>query len=116
MTLILCSLFHVVVDTDVTAQTVLEIMLKERTGRVTFMPLNRLHPKNPPSPNAQDAIPLIDKLNFDPMYEKALQQVFEIDCSKVWIEVNILSSTYYSFTTYLCMFLPVVVLLTAHVR
>lgn len=80
MTLILCSLFHVVVDTDVTAQTVLEIMLKERTGRVTFMPLNRLHPKNPPSPNAQDAIPLIDKLNFDPMYEKALQQVFGKTC------------------------------------
>lgn len=55
-------------------------MIKEKTGRVTFMPLNRLHPKNPPSPNAQDAIPLIDKLRFDPMHLKAFQQVFGKTC------------------------------------
>lgn len=55
-------------------------MIKEKTGRVTFMPLNRLHPKNPPTPNAQDAIPLIDKLRFDPMHLKAFQQVFGKTC------------------------------------
>ena len=55
-------------------------MLRERTGRVTFMPLNRLRPKNPPLPNAQDAIPLLDKLRFDPMYLKAFQQVFGKTC------------------------------------
>lgn len=55
-------------------------MIKERTGRVTFMPLNRLHPKNPATPNAQDAIPLIDKLRFDPAYAKAFQQVFGKTC------------------------------------
>ncbi|KAG5726886.1 Chromosome segregation protein sudA [Termitomyces sp. T112] len=74
------SLFHVVVDNDETASRVLDIMMKEKTGRVTFMPLNRLKPKNPPTPNAQDAEPLINKLRFDPKFEKAFQQVFGKTC------------------------------------
>lgn len=55
-------------------------MLKEKTGRVTFMPLNRLKPKNPTPPNAQDAIPLIDKLQYDITHQKAIQQVFGKTC------------------------------------
>jgi structural maintenance of chromosome 3 (chondroitin sulfate proteoglycan 6) len=55
-------------------------MIKEKTGRVTFMPLNRLKPKNPPVPNAQDAEPLINKLRFDSAYDKAFQQVFGKTC------------------------------------
>lgn len=55
-------------------------MIKEKTGRVTFMPLNRLKPKNPPTPNAQDAEPLINKLQFDSTYDKAFQQVFGKTC------------------------------------
>ncbi|KAF5351584.1 hypothetical protein D9758_007209 [Tetrapyrgos nigripes] len=74
------SLFHVVVDNDGTASKVLDIMLKEKTGRVTFMPLNRLKPKNPPIPNAADAIPLIEKLKFDEAHSKAFQQVFGKTC------------------------------------
>ncbi|KAF8073454.1 structural maintenance of chromosome protein 3 [Lyophyllum atratum] len=74
------SLFHVVVDTDETASKVLDIMIKEKTGRVTFMPLNRLKPKNPPAPNAQDAEPLINKLRYDNRFEKAFQQVFGKTC------------------------------------
>lgn len=74
------SLFHVVVDTDETASKVLDVMIKEKTGRVTFMPLNRLKPKNPPTPNAQDAEPLINKLQFDSTYDKAFQQVFGKTC------------------------------------
>ena len=34
-----------VVDTDATATRVLDIMQRERAGRVTFMPLNRLRTK-----------------------------------------------------------------------
>ncbi|KIJ60275.1 hypothetical protein HYDPIDRAFT_43407 [Hydnomerulius pinastri MD-312] len=77
------SLFHVVVDTDETASKVLDIMLKEKTGRVTFMPLNRLKPKPPTSsaPPAQDALPLIDKIRFDAAHQKAFQQVF----GKTWV-------------------------------
>jgi structural maintenance of chromosome 3 (chondroitin sulfate proteoglycan 6) len=74
------SLFHVVVDTDETASKVLDVMIKEKTGRVTFMPLNRLKPKNSPTPNAQDAEPLINKLRFDSTYDKAFQQVFGKTC------------------------------------
>lgn len=74
------SLFHVVVDTDETASRVLDIMLKEKTGRVTFMPLNRLKPKDVTYPNAPDAIPLIDKLRFDPQHSKAFRQVFGKTC------------------------------------
>ncbi|TFK63131.1 structural maintenance of chromosome protein 3 [Pluteus cervinus] len=70
------SLFHVVVDTDETASKVLEVMIKEKTGRVTFMPLNRLKPKNPVVPDTDDCEPLVNKLRFDPAYAKAFSQVF----------------------------------------
>lgn len=68
------------VDTDETASRVLDVMLKEKTGRVTFMPLNRLNPRNPPTPNEDDAEPLIDKMRYDPKFEKAFQQVFGKTC------------------------------------
>lgn len=70
------SLFHYVVDTDETATTVLEILQKEKAGRVTFMPLNRLRSKAINMPRASDTIPMIDKLQYDPAYERAFQHVF----------------------------------------
>jgi len=70
------SLFHYVVDTDETATTVLEILQKEKAGRVTFMPLNRLRSKPLNMPRASDTIPMIDKLQYDPAYESAFQHVF----------------------------------------
>ncbi|KAF9921918.1 Structural maintenance of chromosomes protein 3 [Linnemannia zychae] len=70
------SLFHVVVDTEDTATRVLEALNKEKAGRVTFMPLNRLNPKPSTYPEANDAIPMIRKLTFDPKYTKAFEQVF----------------------------------------
>ncbi|KAI6114290.1 RecF/RecN/SMC [Pisolithus sp. B1] len=75
------SLFHVVVDTDETASKVLDIMLKEKTGRVTFMPLNRLKPKAATLPPNQDALPLLEKIRFDATHQKAFQQVF----GKTWV-------------------------------
>lgn len=75
-----CSLFHVVVDTDATASELMQTMVKERTGRVTFVPLNRIHPTLPQYPSGQDAIPLIDKLQFDPVHRPALEQVFGKTC------------------------------------
>ncbi|KAJ7172679.1 structural maintenance of chromosome protein 3 [Mycena filopes] len=74
------SLFHVVVDTDETASKVLDVMLKEKTGRVTFMPLNRLKPTHATMPNAQDAIPILQQLKYDALHEKAFQQVFGKTC------------------------------------
>jgi structural maintenance of chromosome 3 (chondroitin sulfate proteoglycan 6) len=68
------------VDTDETASKVLDVMLKEKTGRVTFMPLNRLKPTPTTMPNAQDAIPILQKLKYDETHEKAFQQVFGKTC------------------------------------
>ncbi|KAJ5195433.1 Chromosome segregation protein SudA [Penicillium cinerascens] len=70
------SLFHYVVDTDETATTVLEILQKEKAGRVTFMPLNRLRSKPINMPRASDTIPMIEKLQYDQAYDKAFQHVF----------------------------------------
>ncbi|OOQ90575.1 Chromosome segregation protein sudA [Penicillium brasilianum] len=70
------SLFHYVVDNDETATKVLELLQKEKAGRVTFMPLNRLRSKPMNMPRASDTIPMLDKLQFDPAYERAFQHVF----------------------------------------
>ena len=70
------SLFHYVVDTDETATTVLEMLQKEKAGRVTFMPLNRLRSRPLNMPRASDTIPMIEKIQFDPAYERAFQHVF----------------------------------------
>ncbi|CAO1623694.1 unnamed protein product [Sympodiomycopsis kandeliae] len=70
------SLFHVVVDTDETASKVLEIMKREHTGRVTFMPLNRLKPKDMNAAVGSDAVALISRLQYDEVYAPAIRQVF----------------------------------------
>lgn len=91
------SLFHVVVDDDETASRILEVMVKERLGRVTFMPLNRLRPPPVTYPEQEEeAIPLyvrvgrqalqslatddisfsINRLRFDEKFRPAMQQVF----------------------------------------
>ncbi|ORZ05306.1 RecF/RecN/SMC [Lobosporangium transversale] len=70
------SLFYVVVDNEITATRVLEALNKEKAGRITFMPLSRLNPKSSTYPEANDAIPMIKKLKFDPKYTRAFEQVF----------------------------------------
>lgn len=70
------SLFHCVVDTDETATKVLEILQNEKSGRVTFMPLNRLRGRPVNMPKASDTIPMIEKLRYDAAYERAFDHVF----------------------------------------
>lgn len=70
------SLFHYVVDNEQTATYFVNQLEKTRGGRVTFMPLNKLHPRPANLPRASDAVPLISKIEFDPQFEKAFQQVF----------------------------------------
>ncbi|KAI3488829.1 hypothetical protein L1887_47028 [Cichorium endivia] len=70
------SLFHVVVDTDETASKLLEVMNREKSGRVTFMPLNRLHPKETDFPATQDALLMVKKLQFERALAPAMQQIF----------------------------------------
>ncbi|KAI0455664.1 putative chromosome segregation protein SudA [Xylaria acuta] len=70
------SLFHYVVDSDETATYLVKALQKQSGGRITFMPLSRLQPKAAKLPNAQDAIPLLNKIKYNPEYEKAFRQVF----------------------------------------
>ena len=70
------SLFHYVVDDEKTATMLSNELQKRYGGRLTFMPLQQLRPRAPNLPRANDAVPLISKIDFDPEYEKAFQQVF----------------------------------------
>lgn len=69
-------MFHVVVENDDIATNLLDAMSNEKGGRVTFVPLNRIKDTAPVEyPSANDAIPLIGKLTFDPKYQKVFEQV-----------------------------------------
>ncbi|GAA5946350.1 hypothetical protein JCM10213_006535, partial [Rhodosporidiobolus nylandii] len=70
------SLFQIVVDNDETATRILERMQHEKSGRVTFMPLNRLRVQDVDYPKTNEAIPMINKLKFNPEYTAAFKQVF----------------------------------------
>ncbi|KAI5361856.1 Putative structural maintenance of chromosomes protein [Septoria linicola] len=70
------SLFHYVVDTDATAEKLIKILQREKGGRVTFTPLNRIKVGAVELPKASDAVPLLSKLKYNQEYEKAMQQVF----------------------------------------
>ncbi|KAI1082260.1 condensin complex component SMC3 [Whalleya microplaca] len=70
------SLFHYVVDNDKTATYLANALQKSYGGRITFMPLSRLRPRNANLPRANDAVPLLSKIEYDAEYEKAFQQVF----------------------------------------
>ncbi|KAK9240780.1 RecF/RecN/SMC [Lipomyces kononenkoae] len=86
------SLFHVVVDNDATATTIMEVLNRERSGRLTFMPLNRLQPKAVNYPDTDDAIPLVKKLRYKPDHAKAIEQVF----SKTIVCWNLEASAQYA--------------------
>ncbi|KXX83277.1 Chromosome segregation protein sudA [Madurella mycetomatis] len=70
------SLFHYVVDNDKTATMLSDHLYKTYGGRLTFMPLQQLRPRQVKMPRASDAQPLISKIEYEPEYEKAFQQVF----------------------------------------
>lgn len=70
------SLFHYVVDNDDTATKLMDELYRENSGRVTFMPLNRIHPHPNKYPDTDDAIPLISRLKFVDEVRPAIEQVF----------------------------------------
>lgn len=72
------SLFHVVVDNDNTASMIMEELNRNKSGRVTFIPLNRIDVPvvNYPDTTENQCIPLMKKLKYDGEVEKAMRQVF----------------------------------------
>jgi structural maintenance of chromosome 3 (chondroitin sulfate proteoglycan 6) len=72
-------LFHIVVDTDDTAEEIMDIMEKDKSGRVTFIPLNRLRKNNTGRPmvEAEQTISLLQTI--EPTHAKylpAFEQIF----------------------------------------
>ncbi|TPX14356.1 uncharacterized protein E0L32_005552 [Thyridium curvatum] len=70
------SLFHYVVDNADTGTMLAKELNKLQGGRITFMPLAQLRTRHVNLPRANDAIPVVSKINYDPLYEKAFQHVF----------------------------------------
>ncbi|XP_048504676.1 structural maintenance of chromosomes protein 3 isoform X2 [Beta vulgaris subsp. vulgaris] len=70
------SLFHVVVDSDETATTIIRHLTALKGGRVTFIPLNKVKPPYVNCPQSDDVVPLLKKLKFQEIYTKAFAQVF----------------------------------------
>ncbi|KAH7037928.1 RecF/RecN/SMC [Microdochium trichocladiopsis] len=70
------SLFHYVVDNEDTATYLANALQKQFGGRVTFMPLTKLRVRPANLPKANDAVPLLTKIQYDPKFEQAFQQVF----------------------------------------
>lgn len=70
------SLFHYVVDNEQTATYLANALQKQYGGRITFIPLSNLRVRSSNLPRANDAVPLVSKIEYDPLYEKAFQQVF----------------------------------------
>lgn len=70
------ALFDVIVDTDRTASLIMEQLATKKTGRVTFIPLNRLKQRTVHYPPGGDSVPLIRKIAYDDSLESAVQHVF----------------------------------------
>ncbi|ABW27805.1 chromosome segregation protein SMC [Acaryochloris marina] len=67
-----------VVDDDAVASAGIELLKRERGGRATFLPLNKMRPpKGLPSLTASGAIDFaIELIDFDPIYEPIFAYVF----------------------------------------
>jgi structural maintenance of chromosome 3 (chondroitin sulfate proteoglycan 6) len=70
------SLFHYLVDNADTATELANALYNQRGGRVTFMPLSQLKPKQAKLPKANDATPILQKITFDKKFKTAMEQVF----------------------------------------
>jgi len=77
------SLFHAVVDTDETARKILEVLIKEKAGRITFIPLNSVRVKPVRYPVGEDGQPLNETV---PILERIepIDRKFKIALESVW--------------------------------
>eukprot|EP00889_Picochlorum_renovo_P007797 jgi/Picre1/34827/NNA_002293.t1 len=72
------ALFHLVVETDEVATRLTELLIQERSGRATFIPLNRLTAETIEYPTewGKDVMPLMKRMTFDDKFAPAISQVF----------------------------------------
>lgn len=86
------SLFHAVVDTDETARRILEVLIKEKAGRITFIPLNTIRVKPIKYPVGEDGqplnetVPILERIEpVDEKFRSAIQSVYSrtIVCTRL---------------------------------
>jgi structural maintenance of chromosome 3 (chondroitin sulfate proteoglycan 6) len=71
------TLFNVIVDTDATAAELMKELERKKAGRITFLPLNRLHNPNITYPDSSDVRPLMEvALDYDQAVKEAIKHVF----------------------------------------
>jgi structural maintenance of chromosome 3 (chondroitin sulfate proteoglycan 6) len=71
------ALFHVVVDTDDTAEKIMRELERKNLGRLTFLPLNRLKVRDRfDYPRNDDVVALVDKLEYPAEIRKGVMAAF----------------------------------------
>ncbi|KAF1357642.1 RecF/RecN/SMC protein [Lizonia empirigonia] len=70
------ALFHVVVEDDNVATKIMDRLTKDRGGRLTFIPLNRISVPDMQLRPAENMQPLLPKLVYDDRFEDAFRHVF----------------------------------------
>jgi structural maintenance of chromosome 3 (chondroitin sulfate proteoglycan 6) len=70
------SLFNVVVENDDVSSKLIDRLIKEKGGRLTFIPLNRIQASDTNLPTKGDMQPLLPKLSYDDRYSAAFKSVF----------------------------------------
>jgi len=68
--------FHIVESDKIGTQILKEINNQNLPGEVTFMPLNRLTARQIKYPQSKDAIPMVNKLNYESHLDKAMRFIF----------------------------------------
>jgi structural maintenance of chromosome 3 (chondroitin sulfate proteoglycan 6) len=70
------ALFHVVVEDDEVATKVMDRLTKDKGGRLTFIPLNRISVPDIQLRPTENMQPLLPKLVYDDRFEDAFRHVF----------------------------------------
>lgn len=73
------------VDTDETARKILEVLIKEKAGRITFIPLNSVrvrpvkYPVGEDGQPAKEAVPILERIKvMDPKFQIAVDSVYPL--------------------------------------
>ncbi|KAF2134945.1 RecF/RecN/SMC protein [Dothidotthia symphoricarpi CBS 119687] len=70
------TLFNVVVDDDNVASKIIDRLIKDRGGRLTFIPLNRVQATDMNLKPRGDMQPLLPKLTYEERFDTAFKHVF----------------------------------------
>lgn len=70
------SLLNILVEDDEVASRILDHLNRSNSGRITLMPLNKVHGHDVKTPDPNKAIRLADKIKCDDKFRHAMCHVF----------------------------------------